>query len=89
MGRVLLPQDIKLIPSFFTHYQHVHELIFFRDIVQNTIVAQTKFPRRHRIKTQEFDATRFLRGLMAEVQLDAIEDDPLGVSSEPPRCPAA
>jgi hypothetical protein len=83
MSRVLPPQDKELIPSFFAHHQHIHEPVFFRDIVQDTVISQTKFPRGYRIETQELDAARFLCRLIAEMKLDAVEDNPLGLPCEP------
>jgi hypothetical protein len=83
MSGVLLPEDIELIPSLFAHNQHVYDPVFFRDIVQDTKIAEAKFPRRQRIEPQVFNAPGFLRGLMAEVKRDAVEDDPLAVSTEP------
>jgi hypothetical protein len=82
MTRILPPQDKELIPSFFADYQHVHGTILFGNFVQDAIIPQAKFPRRHRINTQQLNATRFLRGLMAQVKPDAVKDDPSGVSSE-------
>ena len=52
MSGVLPPEDIELIPSFFAHNQHVYGPVFFRDIVQDTKIAEAKFPRRQRIEPQ-------------------------------------
>jgi hypothetical protein len=83
MSAVLPPEDIELIPSFFAHNQHVYDPVFFRDIVQDTKIAEAKFSRRQRIEPQVFVAPGLLHWLMAEVKLDAVEDDRLAVSSEP------
>jgi hypothetical protein len=87
MRRILLSEDKELVPSFFAHHKHVHDPTLFGDIVQDTIISQAKLPRCDWIKTKGLDSTRFLHGLIAEVKLDAIEDDPLGVSSEPAEMP--
>jgi hypothetical protein len=83
MSGELLPRDIELIPSFFTDHQHVYDAVFFSDVVQDTIIAQAKFPRRQRIRPKLFDAACFLLRLMAEMKLDTVKDDPLRESSEP------
>jgi hypothetical protein len=83
MIREFLPGNIKAVSSFFAHHQHAHDSFLFHDIVQNSIISKSKFPPRDRIKAELLDASRFLHRLMAEVKLDAIKDDSLGVSLEP------
>jgi hypothetical protein len=49
----------------------------------HSIISKTKLPPRDEIKAELLNASRFLHRQMAEVKLDAIKDDSLGVSLEP------
>jgi hypothetical protein len=82
MGGILLSSHNESVADLLPDHLHLDEAIQIIDIVKDPIIAKPQFPAGNGVRAQLFDPARSVGRLMAEMDLQTVDDHSPGIGSQ-------